>query len=329
MTGVDELLGTPDFMSPEQARGRVVDLRTDLYSLGVLVFKCLTGRLPYEKTMPLPELLISITQREPALASVYRSDLPAAVITWLGRALQKEPAKRFATAKEMGDAFADACTTRRMVVNVPRVSTAAEDEAHGEEHTARAPGVAMGEDTTLLARSDDGIGEDHTVRAPSGIAAAPTTQSSPGIVRPPSHPPSHPPSSHPPTKPADPSIGEDVTLRGEEKPELPRIEEKPIVREPGPPSGARAQPVPPSGFRVEKTLPLDADPAAFAAARALPVKKDVSRSPSNPPEAFSIPPAPPRTGMSLTVTIAIAMFVLAVVAVVWWGFHASAEVPVR
>jgi serine/threonine protein kinase len=305
----------------------VVDFRTDLYSLGVLVFKCLTGHLPYEKTSPMPELLISITQREPALASVYRPDLPATVITWLGRVLQKEPPKRFASAKEMGDAFAEACVARRMVVNVPRVS-AAEEEVHGEEHTARAPGVGgMGEDATLLAHSHDSIGEDHTVRAPSGIVAAPTTQSSPGIVRPASHPSSHPPPS------VDPNIGDDVTMRGEEKPALPS-ERPPIKREPGPPSGARAQPVPPSGFRVEKTLPLDADPAAFAAARALPIRKKEGEvaSPSNPPDFAPLSgpvPEPPRAGMSLTVTIAIAMFVLAVVAVVWWGFHTSSEIPVR
>ena len=337
MTGADELLGTPDFMSPEQARGRKVDHRTDLYSLGVLVFKCLTGKLPYEKTAPLPELLISITQREPALASVLRPDLPASVSSWLSRAMQKEPAKRFESAKEMADAFVDACTARRLVVNVPRASAASEDEA--QERTARAP-ASLGEDVTLRG-SDPAIAEDRTLRAPSGVSPSPATQSSPGVERPPMQP-------H-----MDIGFGEDATMRGEQpKPELPRAASTPPsstvpslatgaapaevvmpkrVTSPlattgkPPPSRARSEPAPPSSFRVEKTLPLNADPAAFAAAREAPKRAAATSSdppPSVPPPSMppSMPATVPTSGMPLTIKLAIVIVVLAIVAVVSFGF---------
>src|SRR6185503_12091748 len=85
MTGAGQLLGTPDYMSPEQARGKECDFRTDLYSLGVIVYQSLTGQLPYEgKT--LPDLMLAITTREPPLASTLRPDLPTPVVSWLHRA---------------------------------------------------------------------------------------------------------------------------------------------------------------------------------------------------------------------------------------------------
>jgi serine/threonine-protein kinase len=151
MTGAGQLLGTPDYMSPEQARGKEVDFRTDLYSLGVIAYQSLTGQLPYEgKT--LPDLMLAITTREPPLASTLRPDLPALVVTWLHRALQKDPAKRFDSAREMSKTFEEACTTRRMVVNVPRISTADEAEVRGEDITVRASQDAVsriGEDITI------------------------------------------------------------------------------------------------------------------------------------------------------------------------------------
>ena len=114
-------------------------------------------------------------------------------------------------------------------------------------------------------------------------------------------------------------------MRGEqEKPALPPL------RDPPPPSRARAEPAPPSGFKVDKTLPLDADPAAFAAARAVPPKKDASAPSERPPsESLSLRPPPPRTNMPMTVVLAIVILVLAVATIVWWRFHANAQLPVQ
>ena len=216
MTGTNEVLGTPHYMSPEQARGRDVDLRTDLYSLGVLVFACLTDHLPYEKVAPLPELIISITTREPALISVFRPDLPAGVVTWMARALQKEPDKRFASAAEMAERFAAACAMRRLVVG-PRSSVVAREETDdtlrsrtesvaGDERTLRARTESSTDDHTLRATSEPA---DEGARAPSSDGDDRTLRATRGSTRPQRRESARPPAARPATpsgKPRPPPL---------------------------------------------------------------------------------------------------------------------------
>ncbi len=100
------VLGTPLYMSPEQASGRDdVDFRSDLYSLGVVAFRCLTGELPFAPEGP-DEPGFGPDDLSPPTP---RPDLPPALEVWLRRALQRDPARRFASAREMADAFATAC----------------------------------------------------------------------------------------------------------------------------------------------------------------------------------------------------------------------------
>ncbi len=118
LTITGQLLGTPMFMSPEQALGRKdLDARSDLYSLGVVAYKCLTGMPPYEESETVGEIIVSITTKEPRDPTTLRKDLPPAVVAWLKKALDKDPAKRFQTAKEMAEAFVAACDVRKMAAS--------------------------------------------------------------------------------------------------------------------------------------------------------------------------------------------------------------------
>jgi eukaryotic-like serine/threonine-protein kinase len=107
-TSGGELLGTPEYMSPEQASGEAVDGRSDLYSLGVMAYYALTGSLPFTGTVR-AVLAQHITKPAPTLASVARG-APRALTTAVDRCLAKEPAKRFASGGELADALAPTLT---------------------------------------------------------------------------------------------------------------------------------------------------------------------------------------------------------------------------
>ena len=97
-TGV--ILGTPNYMSPEQIMGQKMDLRSDIFSLGVLFFQLLTGELPFHGEN-LSSLLYQITQvRHPSVRS-YNPKIPRVCEQILNKALAKDPKDRFSNAKEM------------------------------------------------------------------------------------------------------------------------------------------------------------------------------------------------------------------------------------
>lgn len=100
LTQTGTLIGTPDYMSPEQARGLEVDGRSDLYSLGVILYEMLAGRRPFEANDPIA-ILHSHVYEQPEPLARLRPDLPPETIALVETAMQKEPNKRFQTAAEM------------------------------------------------------------------------------------------------------------------------------------------------------------------------------------------------------------------------------------
>jgi pimeloyl-ACP methyl ester carboxylesterase/tRNA A-37 threonylcarbamoyl transferase component Bud32 len=87
------LLGTMHYMSPEQARGLAVDARSDVFSLGVLLYEMLTGVVPFAGGTAL-DVLVALLDREPPPLAVRVPDLPPALGRLVTSALQKDPAKR-------------------------------------------------------------------------------------------------------------------------------------------------------------------------------------------------------------------------------------------
>ena len=95
-----ELIGTVGYMSPEQARGLPVDARTDVWSLGVVLYELATGESPFSGATP-SDRLAAILEREPEPPSHRRSGLPAAFDRVIARALTKDAAGRHADAAEL------------------------------------------------------------------------------------------------------------------------------------------------------------------------------------------------------------------------------------
>ena len=101
------LLGTAEFMSPEQAGGGPLDERSDIYSLGVVAFYALSGRLPFEGPDPMTVLAQHVTDPAPPLASVAPA-VPRRLAEIVDRCLAKDPAARFPSGAALAEAIADA-----------------------------------------------------------------------------------------------------------------------------------------------------------------------------------------------------------------------------
>ncbi|MBB5934028.1 protein kinase domain-containing protein [Streptomyces zagrosensis] len=102
MTQTGMVVGTPQYLSPEQALGRGVDARSDLYSVGIMLFELATGRLPFEADSPLA-IAYAHVQEEPVAPSTINRSLTPAMDALVARALKKNPNERFPTAEAMRD----------------------------------------------------------------------------------------------------------------------------------------------------------------------------------------------------------------------------------
>jgi serine/threonine protein kinase len=100
----EALMGTPDYISPEQALGRTLDGRSDIYSLGITMFYLLAKRLPFLADSTLALALQHVHEAPPSLALI-RADISPALDRVIHKALAKEPEKRFQTAGEFSIAF--------------------------------------------------------------------------------------------------------------------------------------------------------------------------------------------------------------------------------
>jgi serine/threonine-protein kinase len=100
VTGTGQIVGSPEYMSPEQWRGLELDFRSDLYALGVAVFEMFTGHPPFRGESA-AAVMVKHLQSPPPLDGPEASRIPSALLPVLQRALAKEPADRYASCREM------------------------------------------------------------------------------------------------------------------------------------------------------------------------------------------------------------------------------------
>jgi eukaryotic-like serine/threonine-protein kinase len=106
-TATGLIVGTPEYMSPEQARGEKVDFRSDIYALGVLAYEMFTGEVPFRGETPIATIVMHL-QEPPPLESAAARKLPRPVVPVLRKALAKDAIARFASAAEFAQAMAEA-----------------------------------------------------------------------------------------------------------------------------------------------------------------------------------------------------------------------------
>jgi len=116
LTQTDAIMGTPAYISPEQARAQTVDQRSDIYSLGVILYEMVTGRVPFTADTPLAVILMHVSDPLP-LPSMLKPDIPEPIERVILKALAKEPNDRYSNATEFlaawKRALEDANTVRR------------------------------------------------------------------------------------------------------------------------------------------------------------------------------------------------------------------------
>lgn len=152
-TGV--ILGTPSYMAPEQARGRAVDARTDVYAMGVILWYLLTGKRPFGGA-DVSEIVDALLSQTPPRADAARPDVPAALADVAERAMRKDPDARFASAEEMGRALA------------------ALREAHGTAPSSGAPTSAEAPTAGTLPARPRAVASPVSTPLPAATSSTPT-----------------------------------------------------------------------------------------------------------------------------------------------------------
>jgi predicted Ser/Thr protein kinase len=142
LTATGQIMGTPEYMSPEQGRGERIDFRSDIYALGVVDYEMFTGQVPFRGDTPVATIFKHIQDPVP-LEGGPASRIPGSAVPLLRKALAKDRSARFASAGEMAEAL--------------RQARAAAAGAPPPLPAAGAPTPALGAVTTPLRDSDPAV----------------------------------------------------------------------------------------------------------------------------------------------------------------------------
>ncbi len=107
VTTAGMIIGTPAYLSPEQAQGLPLDFRTDIYSLGIVLYEMATGQLPFLSD-DIPALLLQHVKQPPPSMRSINPKVPVALESVIFKALEKNPARRFQSAAALAQALSGA-----------------------------------------------------------------------------------------------------------------------------------------------------------------------------------------------------------------------------
>ncbi|NDJ85239.1 MAG: protein kinase [Chloroflexi bacterium] len=191
------MVGTPAYMAPEQGLGEAGDERSDIYSLGVILYQMLTGRLPFDADTPLAIILKHVNEPLPD-PRTFEASLPDWIVNVVNHALKKEPDERFQTADEMLEALSQ--RQSKHANKAPRVPTKQETLLSQVDKETEKSTVARKPSTVLDPSRRQATTTTATERIPGVVNTAPSRPTPPGSQPPrPSSPPG--PAQSAPRKP--------------------------------------------------------------------------------------------------------------------------------
>lgn len=180
LTGAGIIVGTPEYLSPEQSTGQPIGPYTDIYALGIVLYQMLSGRVPFTGASPVAIALKHALEAPPSLLSLNPA-LPPSVEAVVMKALAKLPEERYASAGELAHAFRRAAsgapiTPRHLneaaVENIATITIPDEQKALAERATDDITNRPTGERTRISPKeSDDDISQIRTAERP-GVNAS-------------------------------------------------------------------------------------------------------------------------------------------------------------
>jgi serine/threonine-protein kinase len=176
ITQVGSVVGTAAYLAPEQVRGEEATPATDVYALGVVLYQFLTGRLPYEGST-LAELAVRQQNERPLPPSTYNSEVPEALGGAVLRALEGDPARRYASADELAGGLQLGLQGEDVTLPLDEEATAATSVLGGDEATRR---LEQTERTELRPASPS---RRPVARAPQPEAPAPAPVAAPAPAK--------------------------------------------------------------------------------------------------------------------------------------------------
>lgn len=118
LTSSGSFLGTPSYASPEQLRGQSLDVRSDIYSVGVTLFYLLTGKIPFEADS-FVQLIAAVLEQPTPSAAQFRKEVPRDLAAVVSKCLDKQPAKRFQSYEELKTALEPFTSAAPVAAGIP------------------------------------------------------------------------------------------------------------------------------------------------------------------------------------------------------------------
>ncbi|MEJ7732862.1 MAG: protein kinase [Polyangiaceae bacterium] len=187
LTSVGAVLGTPEYMSPEQCQGEPLDFRSDIYACGVLLYQLVTGQVPFSGETPVHTMLLHVRE-PPQPPRTLAPGLDAAIEEVILRALAKRPDDRYPDAQQLGSALAQALGWKvpwvPTDIGPPESAFAATPTPTGIPHL-RSLGVALPPRAGAQAPSayDETVHDEPRPRAGASTAPLPTPPAPPRPAR--------------------------------------------------------------------------------------------------------------------------------------------------